>query len=506
VLAEAQVQASGKEGVLKALDASAISLRSKLGESLGSVQKYATSVEEATTPSLEALKAYSQGVRAYMAKGDTAALPFFTRAVQLDPYFAMAYCWIAYMYDELNESGRAVEYARKAYDLREKVSELERFYIEVGYYMVATGELEKAAQTLEVWRQTYPRYAWNYNLMGGISETLGNWEKTLQEFREALRLEPEAWTMYANVGIAYLVLNQPDEAEAVWKQAEEHKLDSQYLLWDRYILAFLRGDKARMAQLVSTAMGMPGTEELFLAAQADTEGWHGRLKHAHELTRRAMDSAEENDAKETAASYQALAALREVESGHREQARSDANAALKLARNRDVRAIAALALARAGDAAAAERLAAELDKTLPLSTVMQRYWLPTIRAAVALEHKDPNRAIELLETVSTIELGSPTINLPVFLCPGYIRGEAYLMLHDGNRAAAEFQKFIDHRGLVLNFPWGALARLGLARACAMQGDTAKAKAAYQDFLALWNDADPDIPILIAAKAEYTELK
>ena len=292
----------------------------------------------------------------------------------------------------------------------------------------------------------------------------------------------------------------------MFKQAEERKLESEFLLQNRYQLAFLKGDAAQMAQLVSAAMGKPGTEDLLLATQADTEGWYGKLKNAHELTGRAMDSAQHNDAKETAAAYQAAAALREVEAGNREQARAEANAALKLAPNRDVRAMAALALARAGDTAGAEKLAAELDKTFPLDTLVQRYWLPTIRAGVALERKDPNRAIELLKVASTIELSSITADLTVFLCPVYLRGEAYLMLHDGNRAAAEFQKFIDHRGLVVNFPWGALARLGLARAYAMQGDTAKARAAYQDFLTLWKDADPDIPILKEAKAEYAKLQ
>jgi len=266
-----------------------------------------------------------------------------------------------------------------------------------------------------------------------------------------------------------------------------------------------------------------------LATQADTEGWYGKLKSAHELTGRAMDSALHNDAKESAAGYQTEAALREVEAGHREQARAEAKAALKLAPNRDVRAIAALALARAGDTAGAEKLAAELDKTFPLDTLVQRYWLPTIRAGIVLERKDPNRAIELLKVPSVIELGAPT-NLTIFLCPVYLRGEAYLMLHDGNRAAAEFQKFIDHRGVVMNFPWGALARLGLARAYAMQAGLsvaavydrrkesgarraplqqvalAKARAAYQDFLTLWKDADPDIPILKQAKAEYANLR
>jgi eukaryotic-like serine/threonine-protein kinase len=290
-------------------------------------------------------------------------------------------------------------------------------------------------------------------------------------------------------------LNRLDEAEAVYKQAEERKLEGESLLQYRYQLAFLKGDTAQMAQLAMRAMGKPGTEEVLLATLADTEGWYGKLKNARELTQRAMDSAQHNDAKETAASYQAAAALREVESGNPEQARAEADAAVKLAPNRDVRAMAALALAKAGDTAGAEKLAAELDKTFPLDTLVQRYWLPMVRASVALERKDPNRDVELLKAASMIELGQPTA-LAVFLCPVYLRGEAYLMLHDGNAAAAEFQKFIDHRGLVVNFPWGALARLGLARAYAMQGDTVKARTAYRDFVALWKDADPNLPILI----------
>ena len=330
---------------------------------------------------------------------------------------------------------------------------------------------------------------------------LGNWEKALEQCREALRLEPNTVANYVTFGYANTALNRLDEAEAVFKRAEERKLEDEFLLALCYWLAFLKGNAAQMAQLVSAAMGKPGAEDLLLATQADTEGWYGKLKNAHELTRRAMDSAQRNDAKESAAGYQAAAGLREVEAGNREQARAEARAALKLAPNRDVRAVAALALARAGDTAGAEKLAAELDKTFPLDTLVQRYWLPTIRAGVALERRDPNRAIKLLKVASTIELGvSPS------LAPVYMRGEAHLMLHDGNRAAAEFQKFIDHRGLVVNFPWGALARLGLARAYALQGDTAKARAAYQDFLTFWKDADPDIPILKEAKQEYAKLK
>jgi tetratricopeptide (TPR) repeat protein len=417
----------------------------------------------------------------------------------------MAYRAVAVVYSNLSEIGRAAEYSRQAYDLREKVSERERFSIEGFYYLVTTGELEKAAQTYELWKQTYPRDYLPYSNLGFTYASLGNWDKALEGSREALRLEPNNATSYANVGNTYTNLNRLDEAEAVYKQAEEHKLESEGLLQYRYQLAFLKGDAAKMAQLASSAMGKPGAEDLLLAFQADTEGWYGKLKNAHELTRRAMDSAQHNDAKESAASYQAAAALREVESGNREQARADANASLKLAPNRDVRVVAALALARAGDTTGAEKLAAEIDKTYPVDTQVRRYWLPTIRAAVALERKDPNRAIELLKDVSTIELGQVTGNLTVYLCPVYIRGEAYLMLHDGNEAAAEFQKFIDHRGLVVNFPWGALAHLGLARAYVLQGDSAKAKAAYHDFLTLWKDTDPDTPVFGAAKAEYAKL-
>jgi hypothetical protein len=310
---------------------------------------------------------------------------------------------------------------------------------------------------------------------------------------------------YVSLGNDYAGLNRLEEAEAVYKQAEDRKLENELLLANRYQLAFLKGDAAQMAQWLSAAMGKPGAEDLLLSEQADTAGWYGRLKNAHELTGRAMDSALHNDAKESAAAYQAAAALREVEAGNGEQARAEANAAVKLAPNRDVRAIAALALARAGDTAGAEKLAAELDKTFPLDTLVQRYWLPTIRAGAALERQDPNRAIELLQVTSPIELSEPS-NLLIFLCPVYLRGEAYLLLHDADRAAAEFQKFIDHRGVVVMFPWGALARLGLARAYALQGDSAKARAAYQNFLTLWKDADPDIPILKEAKAEYAKLQ
>jgi DNA-binding winged helix-turn-helix (wHTH) protein/tetratricopeptide (TPR) repeat protein len=504
LLAEMQEQAAGKEAVLKALDAAAVRLRSKLGESLSTVQEYATPLADATTPSLEALKAFSLGSKTRYAKGGAASLPFYKRAVELDPNFARAYNLLAVTYRNLSEAGLAEEYARKAYELREKVSEQERFQIEAYYYWNVTGELEKAEQTYGLWQQTYPRNSVPYQNLGVISATLGYYEKALDEYREALRLEPNNASNYANLGNVYMSLGRLDEAEALYKQAEERRLENEALRANHYLLAFLKGDAAQMDWFASTAMGKPGLEDLLLALQADTQAWYGRLKDARELTRRAMDSAEHNDAKETAAFYQAEAVLREVEAGNREQPRSEANAALKLGPNRDVQAMAALALARAGDAARAEKLVAELDKTFPLNTLVQGYWLPTIRAAVALERKHPDQAVELLKETSAIELGEPT-SLGSF-APVYVRGEAYLALGNGQRAATEFQKFVDYRGVIGNFPFGALARLGRARGYALQGDTAKARAAYQDFITLWKDADPDVPILKQAKAEYARLQ
>jgi eukaryotic-like serine/threonine-protein kinase len=439
------------------------------------------------------------------AKGDTTALPFFKRAVELDPNFAIAYRAMSVIYSNLDEVGRAGENARKAYELRKRASERERFAIEGFYYLTATGELEKAAEVYELWQQTYPRDYLPYNNFAFVSGALGNLDKQLEESREAMRLEPSAAVTYDSLGATCLRTNRLDEADSVYKQAEEHKRENEGILAGRYLLAFLKGDAERMHQLVSAAMGKEGAEDLLLAAQSDTEAWYGRLRNAQELTRRAMESAKRADARETAASYQASAALREAATGDLGLARSEAKAAVSLAPNRNVEAMVALALAQSGDPTEAKKLGANLDKNFPTDTLVQRYWLPTIHAALALEHKDTNRAVDLLRSVSMIELSQP-VEANVILCPVYLRGEAYLMLHDGAAAAAEFHKFIDHRGLVGNFSWGVLARLGLARAYALQGDQAQSKAAYQDFFSVWKDADTDIPILQQAKAEYAKLQ
>jgi eukaryotic-like serine/threonine-protein kinase len=500
VLDAEQAQVTRKEDILNALSQIASRFRTRVGESLATVEKYDTPLIDATTPSLEALKAYSLARKTAATGGDTAARPFFRRAVELDPDFAMAYAYMSTTYGNHGESELAAENIRKAYELRAKVSERERFYIDSHYYENGTGDWEKAVPIFEQWQQTYPGYYSPYTTLGFMYRWLGNPQKALDQAREAMRLEPNHALNYYNLGIDYIFLNRLEEAEAVFKQAEERKVESDSMPRARYLLAFLKGDTARMAQIASAAMGKPGKEDMILAAQANTEAWYGRLKNARELKWRARDSALHNSDKEAAAVAEAEGALLEAAAGDLGLARADANEALKLAPNRDVREMAALAMAQAGETAAAEKLATELNKDFPVDTLAQRYWLPAIRAAIALQRKDPGRAVQLLQVTNTIELGDYR------LIAVHLRGEAYLMLHDGNHAAAEFQKFIDHRALVANAEWGALAHLGLARAYTMQGDTPRARAAYQDFLTLWKDADPDIPVLQQAKAEYRKLR
>jgi eukaryotic-like serine/threonine-protein kinase len=406
------------------------------------------------------------------------------------------------VYGDLREQTLSAENMRRAYALREKVSERERLYIEARYYRTVTGELEKWSQVCELWKQIYPRDRVPYNDLGHIYAAAARYDKSLEEAREALRLEPDTGANYANLADYYVSLNHLDEAEAVFKQAEERNLESADLLDGRYQVAFLRDDVSEMERLVANAAGKPGTEDVLLADQADTEAYHGRLGKGRELARRAMESAANNDTKETAAGYKAESALIEAYFGDTQRARADADVAIKLATNRYVQGNTALALALAGDTSRAEKLADGLDKSFPLNTSVRRYWLPTIRAAVALERKNADKTIELIQVTAPYELGwYGKTGSPI-----YMRGQAYLMLHNGSTAAAEFQKFLDHPGVVRNFPLGALAHLGLARAYALQGDTPKARSAYQDFFALWKDADPDIPILKEAKAEYAKLR
>ncbi len=503
-LAKEQAEATSKEDVLKALSRASSSLRAKLGESLPSVQKFDVPIE-ATTSSLEALKNYSMGITTGHEEGDAPSIPFFRRAIEVDPNFPTAYAELAVSYGNLGQPSLALEYATKAYQLRDRVTEREKLRISAVYFR-ATGELDKETQTYELWRANYPRNAVPHANLGVNYIGMGQYDKALAEVQEALRLASDSVNSYLNLGITYLCLNRLDEAKATFDQAFAHKPDSGSLRQSMYYLAFLRGDAAQMEQQVAWAAGKPGDEDALLSMQSDTEAYYGRLNKAQDFSRRAVDSAVRADAKETAALWQVNAALREAELGNTASARQGVTAALALAPGRDVKVFAALTLARIGDALRAKALTEELEKSYPTNTLLKLYWLPTINAAIELSKGNSSQAVVLLEAAAPYELGIPPPLQVGTLYPAYLRGQAYLLAHNGTAAAAEFQKLLNHRGVVVNFVTGTLAHLQIGRAYAMAGDTAKAKAAYKDFLTLWKDADPDIPIYRQAKAEYAKLK
>jgi tetratricopeptide (TPR) repeat protein/class 3 adenylate cyclase len=507
-LASTEAAASDKNHVLDALGKTASEIRNKLGESLSTLQKLDTPLVQATTPSLAALQAYSLGKKTAVEKGDDAgAVPLFQRAIRLDPNFALAYLALGTSYANLGETVQAAQNTKKAYELRERVSEREKLYIESYYHWVVTGDLEKARQAYELWAQTYPRDASAPGNLGVIYFNLGQYDKALEETRQAFRLGPASGLRYSNSVIAYLFLNRLEEARATAEEAQAKKLDSPPLRLFLYQLAFLQNDAAGMAQQVAWAPGKQGVEDELSGAEADTAAYSGRLEKAREFSHRAVASVGRAENKETVAGYEVEAAVREALFGNAAEARQHAAATLALSTGRDVQYGAALALVFAGDAARAQSLTDGLAKRFPEDTIVQFNYLPTLQARLALTRNDALKAIETLQSATPYDLGIPG-NGPFTpaLYPVYVRGEAYLAGHQGSEAAAEFQKILDHRGVVVNDPIGALARLGLARGYALRGDTTKARAAYQGFLTLWKDADPDIPILRAAKSEYAKLK
>jgi len=504
-LVKEQTEAARKEDVLRALDKAATELRGKLGESLGSVQRFATPVQEATTTSLEALQAYSLARKTWLEKGDAATIPLNKRAIELDPNFALAYAAQAVSYLNLGQITLATENARKAYALSDHVTEREKYRIRA-LYAAVTGEIEKSNQVHELWKQAYPREYVAYGNLGNNYMALGQWEKAHTENQEAYRLEPNSAVSNYNLAASYLALNRTNDAEKLLEEAQTRKLDAYYVREAMYEAAFLRGDKEGMQRQIAWAAGRPGEEDWLLAAQADTDGYFGHLARARQFSDRAVESASRAEAKETAALWQVNAALREADFGNYDAARQRATAALTLAPGRDVKTFAALALAIAGDTLQAHKLADSLDREFPLHTLLQSYWLPVIRAAVEVRAKNASKAIELLQAAVPYELNqSQPFTVGMMYAP-YLRGQAYLQARQGKEATAEFQKIIDHRGIVLNFPMGALAHVGSARGYVLQDDTATARAAYNDFLILWKDADPDIPILKQAKAEYAKLQ
>ncbi len=518
MLAQEQMTAASKEKVLDTLGEAATKLRGELGESLATVQKLDVPLEQATTSSLEALKAYSLGNKADNEKGPAAALPYHQRAIQLDPNFAMGYGGVGNDYGSLVEPGRASEYITKAFQLREHASEREKLGIAASYYSNVTGELDKAAETYQEFIESYPRDAGAHNSLGTMYGEQGQYEKATEMMKQAVRHAPDVAALYDNLANYTLALRRFDDARQIIHEAQARKLDDFILRAALYALAFLGADSAAMAEQQQWFAGKPDYENFGLALASDTEAYSGHLGKARELTKRAVDSAIRVDSKETGAIWQANAALQQAAYGNAAEARQSAAEALKLAPASQGGGVeAALAFAIAGDTARAESLAQDLGKRYPLDTQMQSLWLPAIQAQVALNKKNPAAALNTLQAASAIELGQMAFIANIScLYHVYVRGEAYLAAGQGNAAATEFQKILDHSGIVWNCWTGALAHLGVARANALQAKTSqgadadaarvRALAAYKDFLALWKDADPDIPILKEAKAEYVKLQ
>ena len=517
-LAEEQVTAASKEKVLDALGEAASKLRGELGESLATVQKFDVPLERATTSSLEALKALSLGKKASDEQGAAAGLPYDQHAIELDPNFAMAYRAVGIDYASLSELGRANEYFTKAFQLREHASEREKLTIAAEYYSYATGELDKAAQTFQEEIESYPREDAAYVNLGLVYALEGQLEKAAEITRQAVRLTPDAVSEYEDLANYALALQRFDQARQMIHEAQARKLDDYLLRNIVYALGFLTSDSAEMAEQQRWFAGKPEFENVGLALASDTEAYRGHLAKARELTQRAVNSAIRADSKENGAVWRANAALLQAAYGNVAGARQSAAEALKLApASRGVESEAALAFAMAGDRTRAESLAQDLGKRFPLDTQMQSLWLPTIQAQLALDKKNPVLALNALQAASPIELGYvPFVMNISCLYQVYVRGEAYLAAGQGSAAAAEFQKVLDHNGIVWNCWTGALAHLGVARANALQAKTSqstdaaaarvRALAAYQDFLTLWKDADPDIPVLKEARTEYAKLQ
>jgi eukaryotic-like serine/threonine-protein kinase len=521
-----QVTANTKERVLPALSEAATKLRGRLGESLKSVQKLATPIEQATTPSLEALQAYSLGRKTMLHEADySASIPLFQRAIELDPRFAIAYATLGTTYNNVGEKNLAAENTRKAYELRASVSEREKFYIESHYYHSVTGDLEKARQVYELWAQTYPREEVPRNNLGVIYQSLGQFDKALEAFQETMRVAaPDALT-YSNLVAIYINLNQSREARISAEEAQANNFDSPPLHNYLYEIAFLQADTPHMVHQVAWAMGKPDHESSLLYFEAQTAAYSGLLTKARELSRQALDASERAQQRERTAGIEASAALTEALFGKAPEAQQRAGVAVGLSNGRDAQFVAALAFAVASDSARAQGLADDLARRFPEDTIVRFNYLPAIHAQLDLNRNDPQKALETLQVSMPYELGiaSGSSNFSTYLYPVYVRGTAYLAARKGAEAAAEFQKILDHRGIVFNEPIGALAHLGVGRAYALQAGvgvagltapgsgssqsemTGKARAAYNNFFKLWKDADPSIPILAAAKSEFAKL-
>jgi eukaryotic-like serine/threonine-protein kinase len=515
-LAQEQATAAAKEQVLDALGRAASKLRGELGESLATVQKLDVPLTDATTSSLEALKAYSLGLKVEREQDYASAHPYYQRAIELDPNFAGGYLAVAVNYNNMGEVGRASEYFTKAFQLREHVSEWEKLSIAASYYQHVTGELDKTAQTYQEWIASYPRDSAPYNNLANVYAAQGQYEKAVEEYREGLRLVPNSRILHANLAGSLLALQRFDEVRQTIQQALARKLDDHQFHDDLYTLAFIQGDSSAMTHEQQWFAGRP-EENFGLSLASNTEAYAGHLRKALELTKRSVDSAIRADNKENGAIWLENSALREAAFGNAVRAKQEAEQGLKLfPASQGVQVGATLAFAMANNATRTESLARDLNQHFPLDTQMQSLWLPTVQAQMALNRNNAAEGIRDLQlAASPIELGSTSFGSGC-LYSMYVRANAFLLAGQGKEAADEFRKILDHSGLVSNCWTGALAHLGVARANAVQSRTsqganaeaarARALIAYNDFLTLWKDADPDIPILKQAKTEYAKLQ
>jgi tetratricopeptide (TPR) repeat protein len=499
-LATAQAESTDRNNVLRALAEAANNLRGKLGESLGSVERFKQPLEEATTSSLGALQAYSQGRKKQAEEGEAAAVPYFKLAVDLDPNFAYAYVALGISHFYLYEYSQAAANLKKAFELRERVSQRERFAIDGYYYDWVTGEIDKMGKTHMEWAQTYPRDYTPHLRLNAYYRFIGQFEKAVSEGRQAVVLAPDNAACAYALMIAYVRMNSFDDAIKVYGEARARNLDSPILHAGRYIIAFSKRDDALMRSLVGSAKGKPLTEELQLVEQARAEAYFGRLKRARELSATAVALAESAGSPERAAQWKTWEALADAETGDLARARRVAAEAVALSTGPDVSMQVARVFALSGDFAQANKIADQLMHDHPLDAEIQFCYLPPIRAAIGLGRNQPTQAIDILATSAPYDLGN------AFLIPAYIRGLAYLQAGNGREAAREFQKLLDHPGIMESDVKGALAHLQIGRAQAMVGDKVASRKSYQDFLTLWKDADPDIPIYKQAKAEYADLK
>jgi eukaryotic-like serine/threonine-protein kinase len=517
LLAQKQVTAASKEKVLDTLGGAATALREELGESLATVQKFDVPLAQATTSSLEALQAYSLGIKAYNENGAAASMPFLQRAIELDPNFAKGYWAVAWGYEDLGETGRANEFFTKAFDLQEHISEREKLQITGDYYLKVTGELDKAAQTYQQQIGAYPQDYLAMEKLGLVFDYEGQYQKAVDLCRKVLRITPNRLVSYENLATFVLALQHFDEARQIIHEAQARKLDGDVLHSSLYALAFFEGDSEAMTEQQEWFASHTEYENVGLGQASNTEAYGGRMGNARDLTKRSVESAVRADNKEAGAINLAIGAQWQAVYGNPVEARRSAEEALKLApMGQAVEIDTGLAFALADDAARTKSLARDLSKRFPLDTRMQAVWLPMIQAQLALNSNNPSFAIDVLQSALALELGEDFANTTSCIYPAYVRGEAYLAMGQGKEAAAEFQKIIDHSGIVGTCWTGALARLGVARGNALQARTSqgadadaartRALAAYKDFLALWKDAEPDIPILKEAKDEYARLQ